>query len=148
MFKDSIKIKGDLTLLLVDKFGNIKLNKNYPNLVVNSGKAYIAQRMASNSATIMTSIAVGTSNTSPANTNTSLGNEIDRINLTSTTVTSNTVTYVATFGVGDGVGELRESGIFNSSAANSGTMLSRTTFPIVTKENDDTFTITWNVSPS
>lgn len=148
MFKESVKMKGNLNLLLIDQFGNIKLNKNYPNLVVDSGKAYIAQRMTSNSTTVMSSIAVGTDNTSPANTDISLGTEIDRVNFSSATVSSNTITYVASFGVGSAIGALQEAGIFNSSTANSGTMLCRTTFPVVTKETNDTFTITWNVSPN
>jgi len=148
MFKESIKMKGNLTLLLRDEFGNIKLDKNYTNLVVDTGKEFIAQRMSSNSAPLMTSIALGTDNTEPAVEDTGLNAEVERKEFSSTTVTGNTISYVATFGAGEAVAALTEAGIFNSSTANSGTMLCRTVFPVVTKEQNDTFTVTWNVYPS
>ena len=134
--------------LLTDEFGNIKLDKNYNNLVVDTGKEFIAQRMSSNSTPLMTSIALGTNNTSPTVDDTGLNAEVDRKDFYSTAVTGNTVSYVASFGTGEAVAALTEAGIFNSSTANSGTMLCRTVFPVVTKEQNDTFTVTWNVYPS
>lgn len=148
MFKENFKMVGELNLFLVDSTGEIKLDKTYPNLVVTTGKEYVAQRMTSNSASIMSSIAVGSDNTSAAIADTALGSEIARVALTSSDVTSNTITYISTFLPGTGTGALQEAGIFNSTDANSGTMLCRTTFPVVNKESGDTFTITWNVSPT
>lgn len=148
MFKENIKMTGKLNLLLVDSDGSIKIDKTYPNLVVSTGKVYVAQRMTSNSTAIMSSIAVGSDNTSPVAGDTALLSEISRVSLTSANVSSNTVTYLATFLPGTGTGAIQEAGIFNSTEANSGTMLCRTTFPVVNKESGDTFTITWNVSPN
>lgn len=147
MFRENFKMVGELNLRLVDSSGNIKLDKNYPNLVVMTGKEYVTQRMTSNSAPIMSSIAVGSDNTSPVIGDTGLLAEISRVSLTSANVVSNTVTYISTFLPGNGTGALQEAGIFNSGTSNSGTMLCRTTFPVVNKESDDTFTITWNVTP-
>lgn len=148
MFKENFKMVGELNLHLIDSEGNTKLEDTYPNLVVTTGKEYVAQRMTSNSAAVMTSIAVGSDNTSASIGNIALLSEISRVSLTSANVVSNTITYIATFLPGNGTGALTEAGIFNSTIANSGTMLCRTTFPVVNKEAGDTFTITWNVSPT
>ena len=148
MFKENIKMTGKLNLLLVDSNGSVKLDKTYPNLVVLTGKQYVAQRMTSNTTAIMSSIAVGSDDTTPVSGDTALLAEISRVSLTSANVVSNTVTYITTFMPGTGTGALQEAGIFNSTSANSGTMLCRTTFPVVNKESGDTFTITWNVSPN
>ena len=148
MFKEAIKMVGHLNLFLTDENGNVKLDANYPNLVVSTGKEYIAQRMTSNNTTIMSNIAVGSNGTTPGNSNTALISEISRTVFSSTNVSGNTITYVASFGAGIAVGALQEAGIFNSETANSGTMLCRTTFPVVNKEINDTFTVTWNVSPN
>nr|QMP83638.1 MAG: hypothetical protein [Caudoviricetes sp.] len=148
MFKENFKMSGKLNLLLVDSDGSVKLDKTYPNLVVLSGKEYVAQRMTSNNTAIMSSIAVGSDGTTPVSGDIALLSEIARSALTSANVVSNTVTYITTFLPGTGTGALEEAGIFNSTNANAGTMLCRTTFPVVNKESGDTFTITWNVSPN
>lgn len=150
MFKELIQMSGQINLNLVGEDGNAKLDKTYPNLVVFTGKSYIASRMASNSSTIMSHLAVGqnSANTTSANTDIVLNSELARVALTSTTVSSNTVTYVTTFNPGVGSGAITEAGIFNSASANSGTMLCRTVFPVVNKEDGDTLTITWNVTAS
>ena len=148
MFTENIKMTGKLNLLLVGEDGATKLDKTYPNLVVSAGKEYVAQRMTSNTTPIMSSIAVGSGSTIPGVGNTALISEIAKVSLTSSDVVSNTITYIATFLPGTGTGALQEAGIFNSATANSGTMLCRTTFPVVNKESGDTFTITWNVSPN
>jgi hypothetical protein len=146
MILENIKFTGQVNFLLTDASGSEKLNKTYPNLVVFSGKNYIASRMASNNTVIMSHLSVGGSNTAPANNNTTLAGEFARVALTSTTVSSNTVTYLATFYPGTGTGAIVEAGIFNSATANNGDMLCRTTFPVVNKEGGDTLTITWNVT--
>lgn len=148
MFKENFKMVGNIELLLTDINGNVKAQKSIPNLVVMTGKEYVAQRMLSNNAAFMSHISVGSGTSSPNLSDTSLANEIARSAMTSANSTSNTVTYVAPFLPGVGVGPITEAGIFNSATANSGTMLCRTTFPVVNKEAGDTLTITWNVSPS
>jgi hypothetical protein len=148
MFKESIKMSGNINLHLTDEDGNLKVNGTYPNLVVFSGKSYIANRMTSNSSAIMSHLAVGTNTVAAANTDIILNAEISRVALTSATVSSNTITYVTIFNPGSGTGAITEAGIFNSATANGGTMLCRTVFPVVNKESGDTLTITWNVTAS
>ena len=144
MIKDSIKVTGELKLTLTRPDGNVKHEVIIPNLVVTTGKSYIASRMKDASATAMSHMAVGTGNTAAAAGNTALGSEAGRVALTSTTVTNNDVAYVATFPAGTGTGALTEAGIFNASS--SGTLLCRTVFSVINKASADTLGITWTVS--
>jgi hypothetical protein len=89
-------------------------------------------------------MAVGTSNTAATTSQTALGTELSRVALDSTSRSSNTVTYVATFPAGTGTGALTEAGILNASS--SGSLLCRTVFGVVTKAAGDTVVITWNVT--
>ena len=57
---------------------------------------------------------------------------------------NNQITYVANFAAGVGTGAVKESGIFNGSTG--GTMLCRTTFPVVNKQAGDSMTVTWTVT--
>ena len=144
MINDSIKVTGELKLTLTRPDGNVKHEVIIPNLVVTAGKNYIASRMKDASATAMTHMAVGTGSTAAAAGNTALGTETGRVALTSTTVSTNNVAYVATFPAGTGTGALTEAGILNASS--SGTLLCRTVFSVINKGSADTLGITWTVT--
>jgi hypothetical protein len=146
MLLDTVAVKGKLQINVIDENGNLKDQRKVDNLVVAVGKNYIASRMASNSATIMSHMAVGTSNTAATTSQTLLGGENGRVSLDSTTVTANAVSYIATFPAGTGTGTLTEAGIFNSATTDGGTMLCRTNFNDVNKASGDTIIITWNVT--
>ena len=146
MITDSLNVKGHLVIDVFDETQTLKDHRDLKNLVVSVGKNYIASRMASNVSIIMNSMSVGGQNTNPTTSETLLGAEVARVSLDSTTVTNNTVVYVATFAAGTGTGSLTEAGIFNSPSANSGTMLCRTRFDVVNKAAADTVVITWNVT--
>ena len=141
MFSDDLVMTGRLEIAL-----NGEVVKEVPNLVVTAGKEYVASRMKDTTKNAMSHMAIGTSSTSAASADTTLGSEADRQLLTSTTVSNATITYVATFGAGDGTGALTEAGLFN--AASSGDMLCRTTFSVVNKGASDSMTITWVVTVS
>ena len=66
------------------------------------------------------------------------------VGLSTTTISTNTVEYVATFGAGTGTAALVEAGILN--AGSGGTLLCRTVFSVVNKGADDTLTITWTIT--
>jgi hypothetical protein len=144
MFTESINVKGNLEVILLDENGNQKDYRKVNNLVVAVGKDTIASRMVGNTTAIMSHMAVGTSNTAATTSQTTLGTEVGRVVLDSTTRSSNTITYVATFGAGTGTGALTEAGILNASS--SGNLLCRTVFGVVTKAAADTVVITWNVT--
>ena len=144
---DELKVKGTVNVVIHDESGKQKENFTIPNLVVDTGLAFIASRMKDTTATAMTHMAVGSGSTATAGGNTALGTQVgSRVSLTSTTVTSNSTAYVATFGAGVGTGALTEAGIFNAST--SGTMLCRTVFAVINKGASDTMTITWTITIS
>ena len=144
---DELKVTGSVNVVIHDESGKQKENFTIPNLVVNTGLAFIASRMKDTTETAMTHMAVGTDTTATAAGNTALGTQLgSRVSLTSTTVTNNQIAYVATFGAGVGTGALTEAGIFNAST--SGTMLCRTVFAVINKGAADTMTITWTITIS
>ena len=144
---DELKVAGSVNVVIRDESGKQKENFTIPNLVVTTGLAYIASRMKDATATAMTHMAVGTGNTAAAAGNTALETQLgSRVALTSTTVTSNSIAYVASFGAGVATGALTEAGIFNAST--SGTMLCRTVFAVINKGASDTMTITWTITIS
>jgi len=149
MFNDAIKMTGNLKLVLTDEHGNVKQEEEVKNLVVTVGKNFIASSMAkttTNSPAAMTHMEVGTGTTAAAVGDTTLQTAVasSRVTLTSTTVTTNNVAYVATFPAGTGTGALTEAGIFNASS--SGTLLCRTVFSVINKGAADTLGITWTVT--
>lgn len=144
MVNDLLKVKGDVKIQLFDQNKNLKDNREVKNLVVATGKDYIAQRMTANTTNIMSHMAVGSGNVSPTTADTTLDTETDRIVLDSTNVTSNVITYVTTYPAGNATGTIAEAGIFN--AGSGGTMLCRTNFNEVNKGASDVIVITWNIT--
>jgi len=144
MINEQIKATGELSIILLDKNNIVKQSLQIPNLVVTVGKEFIASRMIDALADVMSHMAVGISNIDLAAANTTLADEIDRVELTSSVRTNNTIRYTATFPPESGTGALTEAGIFNDSS--SGTMLCRTTFLVVNKDDEDTLTINWDVT--
>lgn len=144
--QETLKMKGELTVVVKDSNGNVKEERHIPNLVVTAGKNHIASRMVTNSTTIMSHMAAGTGTTTPAAADTGLVIEAGRVTLSSYTASTNVVTATATFPAGTATGAITEAGIFNAGTA--GTMLCRTTFPVVNKAAGDSIAITWNITVS
>jgi hypothetical protein len=145
MINENIKVTGDVSIKLFDEQGNVKDERVIKNLVVTTGKGFIASRMIG-TPTAMSHMAVGSSSTAPAAGDTALGAELGRSALGSSTVNAAVVTYTASFPAGVGTGAVVEAGIFN--AASSGTMLCRTTFAVVNKGANDGMSITWTITVS
>jgi hypothetical protein len=145
---EGIKATGMVHIVKTNEHGVITDERNVKNLVVTTGKNYIASKMVAttNSPVSMTHMGIGTGNATPAIGDTALGAQTTRQALTGSAVASNSITYTATFAAGQGDGAIQEAGIFNASTA--GTMLCRTTFPVVNKGSGDTITITWVVTVS
>ena len=144
MLQDSIKVTGDLKIVVTGPDGKVKEEQEFKNLVVTTGKNFIASRMKDTTDAAMSHMAIGTGTTAAAAGDTTLGTEAGRVALTSTTVTTNSVAYVATFPAGTGTGAITEAGIFNASS--SGTLLCRTVFSVINKGAADTLGITWTVT--
>ena len=141
MLQDSLKMTGHLAIAINDE-----VVQEVPNLVVTAGKGYVASRMKDTTQAAMSHMAIGTGTTAAAVVNTALVSEVDRNALTSTTVSGSTITFVATFGAGEGTGAITEAALLNASS--SGTMLCRTVYAVVNKGSQDSMTVTWSVTVS
>ena len=144
MFTESVSLKGNLEVILLDQNGIQKDYRKIENVVVAVGKQIIAARLVGNTIAIPSHMAVGTDSTAAATGQTALGGELGRVVLDSTARVSNVLTYVATFPAGTGTGALTEAAILNASS--TGNMLCRTTFSVVNKAVGDSIVITWNVT--
>lgn len=145
MLQDSLKVTGAVAIKVFDKNGNIKQEQQIKNLVVATGKTFIAAAMVG-TPTQMSHMAVGAGTTAAASGDTALGSELGRVALASDSSSSNVVTYTATFPAGTGTGAVTEAGVFNASSG--GTMLCRTVFAVVNKGADDAMSITWQITVS
>ena len=144
MIKDDLKATGIVNIKQYNSTGNLIKDLTVNNLVVNSGISFIINRMYSSVENPMSHMAIGGTFGTPVPSETTLGSEIARVALTSTTIVGNSLVFVATFGAGVGTGLIQEAGIFN--AATSGTMLNRVSFGSVNKNSSDTIVITWTLT--
>jgi len=93
----------------------------------------------------MSHMAVGSGTTAAAAGQTDLVSILgSREALDSTTVSTNTITYVSSFEAGEGTGAVTEAGVFNASSG--GDMLCRTVFSVVNKGASDSMSITWTIT--
>lgn len=158
-YRNVVELGGSLSIVVTDSLTNsIKQELYVPNMVVTAGKGYIASRMVGTTAAVMSHMGIGTSSTAEAVGDTALGAELttgggytgySRASLTTSSSSGSVVTYSANFAANNpsapsGGAVLREAGIFNASTA--GTMLCRTTFPVVTKLPADALTVTWTIT--
>jgi Phage tail-collar fibre protein len=140
-----LKATGSLVIKLLDETGHLKDERIVKNIVVSIGKQWITGRMAGNTPTLMSHMAVGTSGNNLDASNTQLAQEVGRATVTTTTSTNNII-YSSTFAPGVGTGILIEAGVFNASGTNAGTMLCRTVFSAINKLAADTLLVEWKVT--
>jgi hypothetical protein len=145
MLNDQLKVTGDVVVEITGPDGQIKDRREIKNLVVSTGKTFIAGRIVG-TPTAMSHMAIGSNNTAAATNDAALGSELGRVALSSSTSAGAVVTYVASFPAGTGTGAVVEAGVFNASS--SGTMLCRTVFAVVNKGADDAMSITWAITVS
>ena len=145
MLNDGLKLKGRVGLVLKDKDGNVKESREIDNLVVSAGLTYIASRMVGTAKNVMSHMGLGSGSTAASAGDTDLGSLLGaREALDSSTASTNTIVYVASFEAGDATGAITEAGLFNASTA--GDMLCRTVFSVINKAADDTLTVTWTIT--
>jgi hypothetical protein len=145
MFQENLKVTGAVAIRVFDKTGALKQEQTIENLVVTTGKEYIASRMTG-TPTAMSHMAVGAGTTAAAAGDTGLGSELGRVTFESNNVSNAVVSYIAAFPAGTGTGAISEAGVFNASSG--GTMLCRTVFAVVNKGADDAMSITWQITVS
>ena len=110
MINDNFALTGALTIAV-----NEEVVQKTHNLVVTSGKEWVAKRMAGQDSN-MTHMAIGTGTTAAAAAQTALVTELERNAMTVSggTVSTNTIEYAATYAAGDGTGAITEAGIFDT----------------------------------
>ncbi len=145
MFTESTKATGRVHIRLFDADGKLKLERLGPNLVVTTGKNYLATWLAqpSQAGPFMGYVEVGTDDTVTGLSDTTLGAPVDRVAGVlgdALNVWSNT----ATFGPGVGTGTLTEAGLFSESSG--GTMFARQVFAPIPKLSGDTLEFSWEVT--
>jgi hypothetical protein len=146
--QENLKPTGLVKVVHTNAAGDLVQEFEVPNLVTTAGKGHIAAKIAAttNSPVSMTHMAIGTGTTAAAVGDTTLGTEGGRVTLTNAVVSTNTITYTATFPAATGTGAVTEAGILNASSG--GTLLCRTVFPVVNKAAGDSIAITWVVTVS
>lgn len=149
-FKDDIKVKGEVSIVVTDKDGNLKATRDVHNMVVTTGKNHIASRIAGlfdsygDTGAIISHIAFGTAVTFPTLTDIELGYQlgprypIEILYPVATNVVVMTSSYSGQTGI------LTEAGLFNHATA--GTMICRTTFLEVPMIITDILAITWTLT--
>lgn len=141
MIIDNLTIKGTPTFTHLSETGEVLNKFTVSNLVTNDGRNMMAYRLISNGTSVLSSMAIGTSNYPVSVSNSGLGGEIARVFFTTYSVTNNTLNVKATFGPGVGTGTISEAGVFNS---NSGAfMFSRVVFAPFVKAAGDTVIVDW-----
>lgn len=152
MIQETLKqLKGTYDFTITDTNGKVRDSWSVENLVTNAGFAQLALLAGDASATPFTYLAVGTSTTAPAVTDTTLTAEIvdtglarvaGTVSRVTTTVTNDTYRVTTTW-TATGSKTIEEVGVFNASSA--GTMLSHalTTSKAVT--NGETLTGTYSL---
>lgn len=148
MILDDVNGMGEVHILLTDKDDNVLVDRIDKNMVMDVGLGFISSRMIDATSTVMSHMAIGTGTNSSLGNMTGLQTEVARQALSSssrvtTTVSNDSVQYIANFPKGIGTGALTEAGLFN--AAGGGLMLARLKFDVVTKGSEDGLTLTWKV---
>ena len=149
MIDEKIKMTGHVDIVVTDKDGNVKDTRSVKNLVLTTGKTFIAASMlktTTNSPVAMSHMAIGEGTAAAAIGDTAMGSQLGRVSLATATSSGAVVTYTASFPAGTGTGAVTEAGIFNNSSG--GDMLCRTVFSVVNKGSDDAMSITWTVTVS
>lgn len=155
---DFIKLRGCIELGVYNAAnGELVDYRRIDNTIVTAGRRWVLEKIGSfsNQTNSINAIAVGTSTTAPATSDTALGSEITatvgRLTIgtfTTTNLTSSTPSWRAEvqFATDQSTGTLGEAALFNTSSATAGTMLSRVTFSTISKATSNTLSISYTIS--
>ena len=143
MISDDLKVTGVILAELYNEEGDL-IEASRKNLVVTTGKNWVASRCAGASSNI-THMAAGNVSTAAVVGNTALLGEIGRVAVDTAggVVSNNTITVTATFPAGTATGAVSELGLLT--AASAGTLVARSAdgSVIQNKKATDVLKITW-----
>jgi hypothetical protein len=155
---DTIHLRGCIEMQLHNAFNGEPVgDRMRMNTVVTAGRRWVLEKIGSfsNQTNSINAIAVGTSTTAPATSDTALGSEITASvgrktigTFTTTNLTSNPPSWRAevSFATDEATGTLGEAGLFNTSSATAGTLLSHVTFSTINKSTSNTLSVSYTIS--
>jgi len=114
MFKDSITLTGRLIIKKYDEDNKLIYETEVPNLVVTSGKEFLASRIVGSTYDAMGYMAIGDDASIVALSQTALIDELARVAVSSATASGTNVTFSGTFPAGTGTGSIVEAAIYNT----------------------------------
>jgi len=152
---DVIKLKGSLIAVLKNLEGQEVQRVERNNIIVTAGRAWVLKHIVGtdvfngNETAPLKYLAIGTSTTAPATSDTTLGSETTRKaiqNFTTSNLTSNPPSYQleCSFATNEGNTTLGEVGLLNSSSG--GTLLAHATFSTINKTTSNTLSISYTIS--
>ena len=141
MVNDNLRVTGTVACYLNGVL------KGTNNLVVDSGKAWIASRMVGDG-NAASHLAVGSNNTPSEASQTALLGEIYRKELEQAGGESSgaVATFKVTYGAGEATGTINEAGIFDASSG--GTMVARSVVGPYVKGANDVLSVVWTITVS
>jgi hypothetical protein len=114
MLQSSVKLTGKLFIKKFDETNKLVYETEVKNLVVTSGKQFIASRIVENSAEVMGYMAIGDDASAASSSQTTLVNELARVAVDSKTASGVNSIFGATFPAGIGTGDIVEASISNA----------------------------------
>ncbi len=150
--EDGLRFRGAIEIALRNAFTNEIVDRRVLNTVVTAGRRWVLECIQSGNAASTQTIqqmAVGTSTTAPATSDTALGNENSRKAVgtwTTTGLTANPPSWrgETSWATNEANTTLGEAGLFNSSSG--GTLLARGTFATLNKTTSNTLSISYTIS--
>lgn len=144
---DPFHILGTLLLKLFDARGELFHAAMHTNIVVDTGKAAVIDRLQAASPAVHDYMAIGTGNTAAAAGDTALQTETGtRVQGALTQPTATTDRLISTFAAGNGTAAITETGRLNASS--SGNLFCRSVFAAVNKGASDSLQITYDITVS
>lgn len=141
---DTVNFKGHVNAILFDERGTIKQSIDVDNLVVTIGKQWIIDRIGSNTPATSSHIAIGSSATPAAASDTALGSFVAIKNGTVSQPTATQHQVVTTFLAGEGTATIQEYGLYASGSALIGHLVTGS----ITKLAADSLQVTYTLSVS
>ena len=145
---ETMQISGHINLNLFGPDGKLKDERSIKNVIVTSGKNFLATWLAqaSQAGYFMQYLAIGTGTNAAQASDVALQTEIGTRIAGVLTDSNNIWQNQATFPAGNGTGAITEAGIF--SAVTSGTMFARQVFAVLNKAAGDSLQLTWSITLS
>jgi len=142
--QDEVWMEGAFWYRMFDADDNTVEERTIRNLVVDSGKAFLANRAIANTKAPISHVAIGSGTTPPAVGQTQLVAETARVALSTATSAANVINCAGTVPAGTGTGTVEEVALFN--AATLGDMISRTLTGTITKPAGLGLQFTWTLT--